>query len=49
MKPSWIAKKLIDKFRAQPNMPVKAILAGGVKDKWGVDAKNSKLYRDKVM
>jgi hypothetical protein len=48
MKPSWIAKKLIDKFRAQPNMPVKAIL-GGVKDKWGVDVKNSKLYRAKVM
>jgi hypothetical protein len=37
VKSLWIADKLIDKFRAQPNMPLKAILEQ-VKDKWGVDA-----------
>jgi hypothetical protein len=36
VKSSWIADKLIDKFRTQPNMPLKAILRE-VKDKWCVD------------
>jgi hypothetical protein len=36
VKSSWIANTMINKCRAQPNMPVKAIL-GEVKDKWGVD------------
>ena len=44
MKSSWIADKLIDKFRAQPNMPLKAIL-GEVKDKWGVDVNDWQIYR----
>ena len=44
VKSAWIADKLIDKFIAQPNMPLKAIL-GEVKEKWGVNVDNSKLYR----
>jgi hypothetical protein len=32
VKSTWIAGKLVDKFRAQPNMPLKTIL-GEVKDK----------------
>ena len=32
VKSAWIVDKLINKFRAQPNMPLKAIL-GEVKDK----------------
>jgi hypothetical protein len=44
VKSSWIADKLIDKFRAQPNMPLKAIL-GEVKDKWGVDVNDWQMYR----
>jgi hypothetical protein len=38
VKSSWITNKLIEKFRAQPNMLIKAIL-GEVKDRWGVDVK----------
>jgi hypothetical protein len=41
MKSAWIARKLIDKFRAQPNMP----LNGEVKEKWGVDVENWQLYK----
>jgi hypothetical protein len=48
VKSSWIADKLIDKFRAQPNMHVKAIL-GEVKDRWGVDVKKNRLYRARVL
>jgi hypothetical protein len=44
VKSLWIADKLIDKFRAQPNMPLKAIL-GEVKDKWGVDVNDWQMYR----
>jgi len=44
MKSNWIADKLIDKFRAQPNMPVKEIVEE-VKDRWGVDVKEHRLYR----
>ncbi|XP_059435398.1 uncharacterized protein LOC132168430 [Corylus avellana] len=44
VKSGWIADKLIDKFRVQPNMPLKAIL-GEVKDKLGVDVNNCQLYR----
>ena len=44
MKSAWIVDKLIDKFRTQPNMPLKAIF-GEVKDKWGVDVNNWQLYR----
>jgi hypothetical protein len=40
VKSSWITDKLIDKFMAQLNMPVKAIL-GKVKDCWGVDVKKT--------
>jgi hypothetical protein len=39
VKSPWIARKLIDKFRAQPNMPLKVIL-GEVKEKLGVDLDN---------
>jgi hypothetical protein len=44
LKSNWIADKLIDKFRAQPNMPVKAIVEE-VKGRWGVDVKEHRLYR----
>jgi zinc finger SWIM domain-containing protein 3 len=44
VKSPWIAHKLIDKFRAQSNMPLKAIL-GEVKEKWGVDVDNWQLHR----
>ena len=44
MKSTWITSKLIDKFRAKLNMPLKAIL-GEVKDKWGVDVNNRKLCK----
>jgi hypothetical protein len=44
VKSTWIEDKLIDKFREQPNMPLKDIL-GEVKDKWGVDVKKGQLYR----
>jgi hypothetical protein len=40
LKSKWI----VDKFRAQPNMPVKAIVEE-VKDRWGVDVKEHRLYR----
>jgi hypothetical protein len=40
----WIANKLIDKFRAQPNMPLKAILRE-VKDKRGFDLNNCQMYK----
>jgi len=44
LKSSWIADKLIEKFRAQPNMPVKAMVET-VKERWGVDVKEHRLYR----
>lgn len=44
VKSNWIADKLIDKFRAQPNMPVKAIVEK-VKGRWGVDVEDHRLYR----
>jgi hypothetical protein len=44
VKSPWIACKLIDKFRAQPNMPLKAIL-GEVKEKWCVDVDNWQLHK----
>ena len=44
MKSSWIANKLIDKFRAQHNMSLKAIL-GKVKDKWSVDVSDWQMYK----
>jgi hypothetical protein len=44
VKSTWIANKLIDKFRAQTNKPIKAIF-GEVKDKWGVDVNKGQLYR----
>jgi hypothetical protein len=40
----WIANKLIDKFRVQPNMPLKAILRK-VKDKRGFDLNNCQMYK----
>jgi hypothetical protein len=36
VKSPWIARKLIDKFKAQPNMPLKA---------WGVDVHNWQLHK----
>jgi hypothetical protein len=44
VKSKWIADKLIDKFRAQPNMHVKAIV-DEVNDRWGVDVEDHRLYR----
>jgi hypothetical protein len=44
LKSSWIADKLIEKFRAQPNMPVKAMVET-VKERCGVDVKEHRLYR----
>jgi hypothetical protein len=44
VKSSWLADKLIDKFKVQPNMLMKAIL-GEVKDKWGVDVNDWQMYR----
>jgi hypothetical protein len=44
VKSTWIANKLIEKFRSQPNMPLTA-MQGEVKDKWGVDSPKGVLYR----
>jgi hypothetical protein len=44
VKSTWIANKLLEKFRAQPNMPLTA-MQGEVKDKWGVDTPKAVLYR----
>jgi len=44
LKSAWVSDKLIGKFRAQPNMPVKEIVED-VKDRWGVDVKEHRLYR----
>jgi len=44
LKSNWIADKLMDKFIAQPNMTVKAIVEE-VNDRWGVDVKEHRLYR----
>lgn len=41
---TWIANKLIDKFRVQPNMPLD-VLQHEVKDKWKVDVTQSMMYR----
>jgi hypothetical protein len=43
-KSAWIANKLIDQFKAQPNMPLKAILRE-VKDKRGFDVNNCQMYK----
>jgi hypothetical protein len=44
VKAKWIGDKLIEKFRAQPNMPVKEIVEE-VKDRSGVDVEDHRLYR----
>jgi hypothetical protein len=41
---TWIADKLIDKFRVQPNMPLGAI-QNEVKERWRVDVNPSMMYR----
>jgi hypothetical protein len=41
---TWIANKLIDKFRIQPNMPLDMI-QHEVKYKWKVDVNPSMMYR----
>jgi hypothetical protein len=41
---TWIAHKLIDKFRVQPNMPLD-VIQNEVKDKWRVDVNPSMVYR----
>jgi len=41
---TWIADKLIDKFKVQPNMPLDVIL-DEVKDRWKVDVSASCMYR----
>jgi len=41
---TWIADKLIDKFKVQPNMPLEVIL-DDVKDRWKVDVNTSCMYR----
>lgn len=41
---TWIANKLIDKFRIQPNMPL-TVLQHEVKEKWRVDVTESMMYR----
>jgi hypothetical protein len=41
---TWIAQKLFDKFRVQPNMPLDAI-QHEVNDKWHVDVNPSMMYR----
>jgi hypothetical protein len=44
VKSPWIVNKLIDKFKAQHNMPIKAFLVE-IKDQWGVDVKKGQVYR----
>jgi hypothetical protein len=41
---TWIADKLIDKFKVQLNMPLDVIL-DEVKDRWKVDVNTSCMYR----
>jgi hypothetical protein len=41
---TWIANKLLDKFRIQPNFLIKALYEN-VKDNWNIDVTTSKLYR----
>jgi hypothetical protein len=41
---TWIANKLLDKFRIQPNFLIKALYEN-VKDNWNVDVTTRKLYR----
>jgi hypothetical protein len=41
---TWIAHKLIDKFRVQPNMPLD-VIQHEVKNKWRVDVNPSMMYR----
>jgi hypothetical protein len=41
---TWIAHKLFDKFRIQPNMPLD-VIQNEVKDKWRVDVNPSMMYR----
>lgn len=41
---TWIADKLAEKFKVQPNMPLAAI-QHEVKDKWKVDVNPSMMYR----
>ena len=41
---TWIAHKLLDKFRVQPNMPLD-VIQYEVKDKWHVDVNPSMMYR----
>jgi hypothetical protein len=41
---TWIAEKLIDKFKVQPNMPLD-VIQNEVKEKWKVDVTPSCMYR----
>jgi hypothetical protein len=41
---TWIAHKLLDKFRVQPNMPLDAI-QHEVNDKWHMDVYPSMMYK----
>jgi hypothetical protein len=41
---TWIAHKLLEKFRVQPNMPLD-VIQHEVKDKWHVDVNPSMMYR----
>ncbi|XP_059441949.1 uncharacterized protein LOC132174284 [Corylus avellana] len=41
---TWIANKLIEKFRIQPNMPLN-VIQHEVKEKWKVDVTPSMMYR----
>jgi hypothetical protein len=41
---TWIAHKLLDKFRVQPNMPLDVVIQNEVKDKWCVDVNPSMMY-----
>ncbi|XP_059446531.1 uncharacterized protein LOC132178091 [Corylus avellana] len=43
---SWIAHKLIEKFRVQLNMPLD-VIQHEVKEKWGVDVNPSMMYRSR--
>jgi hypothetical protein len=40
---SWIAKRMIHKFRTQPNYPIKSLYED-VKRKWNVDVSKKQLY-----
>jgi hypothetical protein len=43
---TWIAHKLFDKFRIQPNMPLD-VIQHKVKEKWCVDVNPSMMYSAK--